>query len=137
MSSEKLSKNPASIGTSALAYMGDAVYEQYIREHLIGRGAEDVHKLHMEATHYVKAASQAKVIKTIFDDLSQEDQTLVKRARNKKPVTKAKNADPLDYRWATAFEALVGYRYLAGQKEELDSLIERAIDILEQSEVAR
>ena len=123
--------NPQKINTTALAYLGDAVYEQFIREHLIQSGLEDVNRLHRAATGYVKASSQCRIIKSIFPELTETEQLLVKRARNKKPVTKAKNADPLDYRWATALEALVGYLHLAEDQERLMWVIDQAIDIVE------
>lgn len=126
--------NPKKVNTTALAYLGDAVYEVAIRNHLMQSGLEDVHKLHGLATRYVKASAQAKIIKTIFDELTEDEQALVKRARNKKPVTTAKNADPLDYRWATAMEALVGFHYLEGDDQRLDWIYQRAIGIIDDSQ---
>ena len=121
------------INTTALAYLGDAVYEQAVREHLLRTGIEDVHKLHGMATRFVRASAQALIIKTVFDELSETEQNLVKRARNRKPVTRAKNADPLDYRWATAMEALTGYLYLEGDSSRLEWFLNRAIAIIEQN----
>lgn len=117
------------VNTTALAYMGDAVYEQAVREHILKRGSYNVNALHNLATRYVKASAQAKIIKSIFDELSEEEQALVKRARNRKYHTKAKNADPVTYKWATAFEALVGYLYLAEDQERLEQIIDRALSI--------
>ena len=67
--------------------------------------------------------------RSIFDELSEEEQALVKRARNRKYHTKAKNADPVTYKWATAFEALVGYLYLAEDQERLEQIIDRALSL--------
>ena len=89
----------------------------------------NVNALHNLATRYVKASAQAKIIKSIFDELSEEEQALVKRARNRKYHTKAKNADPVTYKWATAFEALVGYLYLAEDQERLEQIIDRALSL--------
>ncbi len=127
MNAEELRK----CNTTAFAYMGDAVYEQAVRERLMNMGSFDVNKLHRMATSYVKASAQANIIKKIFDELTEEEQKLVKRARNRKYTTKAKNADPVTYKWATAFEALVGYLYLAGEKERLSWVLERAMGIVE------
>lgn len=124
-------KNIKSINTTALAYLGDAVYEQAVREHLILGGLQDVNKLHKNAIKFVKASAQANIIKGVLPELTEEEERLVKRARNKKPVTKAKNADPLDYRWATAFEAFIGYLYLAEDAERMDWIIGRSIEIVE------
>lgn len=109
--------------------MGDAVYEQAVREHVIKTGIYDVNRLHRMSTCYVKASAQADIIKRLFDELTEEEQKLVKRARNRKTATKAKNADPVTYKWATAFEALIGYLYLAGDDERLEQLMKKAIEI--------
>ncbi len=121
--------NLNAVNTTALAYMGDAVYEQAVREHILRKGSYNVNALHNLATRYVKAPAQARVIKTMFDDLSPQEQALVKRARNRKYRTKAKNADPVTYKWATAFEALVGYLYLAEDNERLEQVIDKALEI--------
>lgn len=127
MNKEELSK----LNTTALAYMGDAVYEQAVREHILNTGTADVNKLHRLSTMYVSAPAQAKVIKSLFDDLSEEEQKLVKRARNRKYHTKAKNADPVTYKWATGLEALIGYLYLSGNMERLTELFAKAVEIIE------
>lgn len=119
------------LNTTALAYMGDAVYERDIREHILNKGIPDVNRLHRMSTMYVSAAAQAKIIKSLFDDLSEEEQKLVKRARNRKYRTKAKNADPVTYKWATAFEALIGYLYLSGDEQRRTWLVGRAVEIIE------
>ena len=119
------------LNTTALAYMGDAVYEQYIREHILSKGSADVNKLHRISTMYVSAPAQAKIIKSLFDDLTEEEKKLVKRARNRKYHTKAKNADPVTYKWATALEALIGYMYLSGDMQRLTEICERAVEIVE------
>lgn len=117
------------INTAALAYMGDAVYEQAVRESLIKSGLYDTNRLHREATYFVSAFAQASIIKEMFDELDEKEQALVKRARNRKSATKAKNTDIVTYKWATAFEALVGYLYLAEQNERLEWVIDRAVKI--------
>ena len=119
------------LNSTALAYMGDAVYEQFIREYILTKGGTDVNKLHRISTMYVSAPAQAKIIKSLFDDLSEEEQKLVKRARNRKYHTKAKNADPVTYKWATALEALVGYLYLSHDMQRLTWLCEQAVAIIE------
>lgn len=119
------------INTTALAYMGDAVYEQAVREHILEKGLYHANNLHGMAIKYVKAQAQAKAIREIFDELTESEQALVKRARNRKYTTKAKNADPVTYKWATAFEAVVGYLYLAGETERLQWLMYRAIVVTE------
>ncbi len=124
-------KNIKCINTEALAYMGDAVYEKFIREKLLSVGMVRANNLHRAATGYVKAGAQAEAIRCMFEELSYEEQRLVKRARNHKFNSKAKNADPITYKWATAFEALVGYLYLAEEEERLTAIMNRAVEIIE------
>ena len=121
-----------SLNGIALAYMGDAVYEQFIRERVIRRGATphaDV--MHKAGVHYVNAGAQAAAVKSMLEDLSEEEAGVVRRARNHKIATKAKNADPVTYKWATAFEALLGYLYLAGRNERLEEIMLKAAEFTE------
>ncbi len=110
-----------------LAFMGDAVYEASIREHIFYTKNIGADKLHRLAVSYVNAGAQAGALKSIIPYLHEEEMTLIKRARNKKITSKPKNADPITYKWATAFEALLGYLYLSGEKERLTELIGMAI----------
>ncbi|MDR0851497.1 MAG: ribonuclease III [Clostridiales Family XIII bacterium] len=122
------------MNTTVLAYLGDAVYELHIRRYVIATGQIHADRLHTAAVRYVRAGAQAAVIREIFDELSAEEQALVKRARNKKSASKPKNADPVEYKWATAFEALLGYYALSGKTETIESIISRAIKIIDQDE---
>ena len=122
------------INTTALAYMGDAVYEVYIRQHVMETGHVHVDRLHAMAAPFVKAEGQAKAIKYLMDNfLTEEEQALTKRARNHKVATKAKNATVMDYKWATAFEALLGYLHLKGDKDRLDAVVKAAIKYIEEN----
>lgn len=122
-------ENLKDVNTTVLAYMGDAVYEQAVREHILKQEIHNTNKLHHMATGFVQASAQAHAIKAMFEDLTGQEQKLVKQARNRKFVTKAKNADPVTYKWATAFEALVGYLYLAEDNDRLAWVLTRAIGI--------
>lgn len=110
-----------------LAYMGDAVYEVHVRDMLIQKRKVSVHKLHVESILYVKASAQASVLRDIIDDLTEEELNIVRRGRNAKSGTIPKNAKVSDYKYATAFEALIGYLYLSKMHERLDFIIEKAI----------
>lgn len=122
------------INTTALAYMGDAVYEVYIRQHVMETGHVHVDRLHAMAVPFVKAEGQAKAIKYLMDNfLNEEEQALTRRARNHKVATKAKNATVMDYKWATAFEALLGYLHLKGDKDRLDAVVKEAIKYIEEN----
>lgn len=113
----------------SLAYLGDAVYECFIRERLMGgpeaiSGKADL--LHRAGVRYVNAGAQAAALAEIRPSLTEAEEALVKRARNHRTATKAKNADIRTYKWATAFEALLGYLYLSEQKERLALIMEQA-----------
>ena len=107
----------------ALAFMGDAVYERFIRERILRSGKTGADKMHRAAVRYVKAAAQELSLREMLDDLTEDEQVVVHRARNHKITSKPKNADPLTYKMATAFEALLGYLYLSGQSERLAELM--------------
>lgn len=119
--------------TTSLAFMGDAVFEVYIRKHVMDEGEAHADVMHKRAVEYVRAEAQAIAIKQMIKDLDPHLQALVKRARNHKITSKPKHADPMTYKWATAFEALIGYLYLDGQLAEMKGVIERAITIIEGS----
>lgn len=108
----------------ALAYMGDAIYEVYVRQHLLANGMTKPTKLHHTATRYVSAKAQAALIEKMQEQdlLSAEELEFYKRGRNAKSHTSAKNTSILTYRVSTGFEALFGYLYLSGQQERLEEL---------------
>lgn len=122
------------LNSLALAYMGDAVFEKYIRYHLIQTGKVRPNQLHRAATHYVSAKAQAGVIHQIMDNnlLSDEELAVVKRGRNAKSGSVPKNTDVQTYRYSTAFEALIGYLFLAKRQSRLEEIIETAIEIVEE-----
>lgn len=123
------------INTTALAYIGDAVYEVYIREYVMKNGAAHADRLHREAVRYVSAAGQAKAIRKMFDSLDEEEQKLVKRARNHKYSSKARSASPMEYKWATACEALIGKTHLDGNIEREKQLVAQIIEIIDSEEI--
>lgn len=119
------------LNTDVLAYMGDAVYEMMIRQELLERGISRSDRLHRTATGYVNAAAQAQVIRTLLPELTEAEQTLVRRWRNHKYHSKAKHADPMTYKWATAFEAWIGYLHLTGDRQRLDWALKQAVRIID------
>ncbi len=120
-----------SMNTTVLAYIGDGVYELAIRKYIVAKGSPHIHGIHKEAVKYVNGASQAKVLKSIFETLSAEEASLAKRARNRKTLSKPKNLDPVTYKLATAFEALIGYLYMLENHERIDEIVKAAIEIVE------
>ena len=110
------------------AYIGDAVYELYIRNYLINNTNLKPHKLHLETIKYVKAKAQAKILEKIESDLTDEEKDIVRRGRNTQTHSAPKNANPEDYMYATAFEALIGYLYLTKQEERLQEILNKCIE---------
>lgn len=114
----------------ALAYIGDAIYEIYIRDFLIRQGLTKPSMLHKTATTYVSAKSQAFLMKQMLEQemLNEQEELMYKRGRNAKSHTSAKNADVTTYRVSTGFEALFGYLHLTAQKERLEELVSWCIE---------
>lgn len=107
-----------------LAYVGDSVYDTFIRTMLVSGGSIQVDKLHKRAIKYVQAKAQADTIERLSSILTEDEVELVRRGRNTKSGTVPKNADINDYRYATGFEALIGYLYLTGNTKRLMELFE-------------
>ena len=120
----------------SLAYMGDAVWEQFVRERVIKKlpNANHADYLHREGVKYVNANAQAYAVKKMIDEgaFSEEEVALIKRARNHKTATKAKNMDAVTYKWATAFETIIGSLYLQGERERLTDIMTRAAELTEE-----
>ena len=112
---------PEQYSSLALAYLGDAVYDMVIRTLVCGMGNGKVKNFHKMTSGIVKAESQAKLVKEILPELSEEETAVYRRGRNAKSATSAKNASIVDYRVATGFEALLGYLYL---KQDMDRTLE-------------
>ncbi len=127
-------QDPAFFNTTALAFLGDAVYETFIRAYALESGQVHADRLHRMAVKYVRAEGQAAALRQMMPELSQEELALVKRAKNKKITSKPRYVDPLTYKMATAFEALMGYLYLSRKEERLLELERKAISIIEESE---
>ena len=108
-----------------LAYVGDAVYEVYVRTKIINDGFAKTNVLHHKATEYVKARAQAEILDNIYESLTDEEKDVVRRGKNATSHTIPKNADVLDYKKATAFEALIGYLFLSDKKDRLDDIISK------------
>lgn len=118
------------MNTTALAYLGDAVYEVAVRSYLLETGQSNADRLHRMAVPFVRAEGQALAVKELLDSLEESEQRLVKRARNRRTTSKPKNVEPVTYKWATAFEALIGYLYLSGQQQRLEWVIDQTVNII-------
>ena len=107
------------------AYLGDAVYEKYIREYLVLNTKFKPHKLHVEATKFVKASAQADILKELEEALTEEEQDIVRRTRNTQNHHLPKNSNVTEYMYSTAFEGLIGYLYLTKQNTRLKEILEK------------
>jgi ribonuclease III family protein len=122
------------LNSLALAYMGDSVFEIYVRRHLLQSGRVRPHFLHREGTRYVSAKAQCQILFQLMDDgvLTDDEKAVVMRGRNAKSGTVPKNTDVQTYRYSTAFEALMGYLYLTGAVVRLEELISKAFVYVEE-----
>ena len=110
------------------AYMGDAVYEKFIREYVIRQGLCKNGLLHKKSIKYVSAKGQSQILKEIEDFLTDEEKDIVRRGRNSNPHSPAKNADIVEYKYATGFEALIGWLYLNEKEERLEEILKKCVE---------
>lgn len=106
-----------------LAYIGDCVYELIVRTMVVERGNRPPRKLHNESSEFSKAGTQRKIYEALLDEVTKEEADILRRGKNAHFHTKAKNATVLEYRSATALEALLGYLYLTGRMERVLELL--------------
>lgn len=120
-------ERPDQVSAPALAFIGDAVYDLYIRGLLISDGIRNPGRLHQSAVGFVKASRQRKAYENIVDILDEKEMMIAKRGRNANMGSIPKNANPADYSWATAFETLLGYLYLMNDRARLREVLEKAV----------
>jgi ribonuclease III family protein len=127
------------LNSLALAYMGDAIYETYVRRHLLYSGKVRPNHLHRTGTTYVSAKAQCKILFQMMDHqlLDEEELAVIMRGRNAKSGSVPKNTDVQTYHYSTAFEALMGYLYLTGKLERLEELIHTAFKYVDERKEER
>lgn len=113
------------INVLVLAYLGDGIYENYVRRYLIEKGIANVNDLQKESVNYVSAKGQAAFLTKMLDEafLTDEEIVIVKRARNYKTTSHPKNCDIVTYKYATGLESLIGYLELENKKERIDEIM--------------
>ena len=117
--------NVLEINVLVLAYLGDTVYENYVRKYLINQKIGNVNDLQTMSINYVSAVNQAKFLQKLIDDnfFANEEINVIKRARNYKSNSHPKNCDIVTYKHATALEALIGYLELTNNKARIDEIM--------------
>jgi ribonuclease III family protein len=123
--------DPKQLNGLTLAYVGDAVYELFVRNHLISTGKVKPNELHKMATKFVSAKAQAKCILKLLEEqiLTEEEKGIVMRGRNAKSATSPKNTDIQTYRYSSGFEALIGYLYLLKREERMSELLDLSLNL--------
>ena len=118
--------NTLEINVLVLAYLGDSIYENYIRKYLINKGIGNVNDLQKESIKYVSANGQAKFVTDLIDNnlLTEEELDVFKRARNYKTTSHPKSCDIITYKYATGLEAIIGYLELNNNKERIDKIMD-------------
>ena len=127
----KRPENDAEVNTMSpltWAYVGDSVYELYIRMNLVNTTKLKPHRLHVESIKYVKARAQAEILKNIEEELTEAEKEIVKRGRNAENHHLPKNATVQEYMYSTGFEALIGYLYLTKQDERLKEILNMCVN---------
>ena len=117
--------NTLEINVLVLAYLGDSIYENYVRKFLINKGIGNVNDLQKESIKYVSASGQAKFITNLIDNnlLTEDELDVFKRARNYKTTSHPKSCDIITYKYATGLEAVIGYLNLNNKDERIDKIM--------------
>lgn len=118
--------NPDTINSLALAYLGDSIYEVYVREYLLKQNICKVNELQKSAVKYVSARGQYNYLKKLLDNfgLTDKEISIITRARNHKSHAHPKNTDIITYKHSTGLEALIGHLYLSDNKKRIDDIME-------------
>ena len=121
--------NPLEVNVLVLAYLGDTIYEDYIRKFLINKKIGNVNDLQKEAVNYVSAVNQARFLQELMDEefFNDDEISVIKRARNYKSSSHPKNCDIVTYKHATALEALIGYLELTNKRDRIDEIMEKIL----------
>lgn len=119
---------PEQYSSLVMAYIGDSVYDLLIRTLVLDMGNGKVNHFHKITSGIVKAESQARLVESVMEELTEEEEAIYRHGRNAKSATSAKNASIVDYRIATGFEALLGYLYLSGRMERAVSLVKLGLE---------
>jgi len=119
-----------------LAYVGDAIYEVFVRSYLVSQKNVSVNELHKAATTYVKAKSQAEIVHALEEEFTEDEWSVIKKGRNQKSSTVPKNAVLMDYKYATGFEALIGYLFYTGKLDRLCDVFNKSVQIINESKLS-
>ena len=122
------------VSPQVLAYIGDSVYELYARCHVASKTAGNNNRMHKLNIGYVSAVSQAKAMRVLENELDEEEEQYFRRGKNSNPHSVSKNANPAEYKYATGFEALIGFLFLDNRSTRLEYIINRTFDILDSEE---
>ncbi len=117
------------INSLVLAYLGDTIYEDYVREYLIKKGIANVNDLQTESIKYSSAKAQCEVLKKLINEnyFTEEELEIIKRARNHKTISHPKNCDIVTYKYATGLEALIGYLKLDNKENRIDEIMKNIL----------
>ena len=112
-----------------LAYLGDAIYELYVRDYLVNKGISKIKNLHKEAINYVSATNQAKFLKLALENnfFNQEEIDIIYRARNHKEAHKPKSTDIITYKYATGLEALIGFFFFFKRQKRIEEIMKEVL----------
>ncbi|MBQ7064332.1 MAG: Mini-ribonuclease 3 [Firmicutes bacterium] len=122
--------NPRQMAPLALAFLGDSVFDLYIRGRLVMTEQTSPHRMHLHASQFARAESQARMVRLLWDDLSADEQDLVRRGRNAKSNTIPKHAEVIEYKMATGLETMIGALYLEGRMDRILELMDAGYALL-------
>lgn len=117
------------INSLVLAYLGDTIYEDYVRIYLIEQGIANVNDLQKESVKYSSAKAQCEILKRLINEnfFTDEELEIVRRARNHKSISHPRNCDIVTYKYATGLEALIGYLKLENKEERIKEIMKNIL----------
>lgn len=115
------------INPLVLAFVGDSVHTMFVREYVVKSTLEKLNNYNKQCAHYCKAKTQAKVLDSLQEELTEQEKDIVRRTRNSKTNNIAKNSNLVEYKKATCFESLIGWLYLGGEQERLNEFLNKSI----------
>jgi ribonuclease III family protein len=128
---------PEELSPLALAFLGDAIWEVYARQHCLSKGIRKPGELHKACTRYVSATAQAKISEWMVPLLTEVESSWVRRGRNAKSAHVRKNVDVIVYRYSTGFETLMGYLASSGQSERIAELATQTMNWIDNAKVQK
>lgn len=109
-----------------LAYLGDSVWETYVREHFVLKGF-NLRNLNNNVVKHVNAKAQSEILKKILLEVDEKYLQIISKAKNGNIKSFPQTCTMMEYREATGFEAYIAALYIDGEIEKIKEIIKNNI----------